>query len=504
MLLTELIRISLEREPKSRRLRYTLIGDPRQLAVQDLTDDSRRVSAGSLFFAVRGVNVDGHHYMDRAAAAGAVAIVCEQEPENLAPGVCYIVTPDSRELLGLMAAGWYGHPSRDLKVVGITGTNGKTTTATLLYRLYMAAGYPTGLLSTVRNYINHEPLDSTHTTPGALALQALLARMRDAGCEYVFMEVSSHAVDQRRIAGLYFTAGVFTNLTRDHLDYHHTLREYLYAKKRFLDDLPRSAFALSNADDRNGEVMLQNTKAKTAFYALRSPSDYHARILEQYADSTLVDIDGHEVLVRLVGTFNIYNLLAVYATASLLGMPCQEALRRLSSLTSVDGRLETFASAAKGYTAVVDYAHTPDALVNVLRTLEELRVAARDEAARVICVVGCGGDRDRGKRPLMAREAVAHADHVILTADNPRSEDPRAIIEEMLAGVDEADRDRVQVIVDRAEAIETACTLARSHDLVLIAGKGHETYQEVKGVRHPFDDREVIRHCLERETSLSQ
>lgn len=476
---------------------YHLHGaNPETITLEGLTDDSRAATSSVAFVAVRGTHHDGHSYIASAIESGCRAIVIESLPEVLTPEVCYIEVEHSAEALGLLAAGWWGHPSDDLKVVGITGTNGKTTTATLLYRLYTQAGYPTGLLSTVCNYVLDRAVPSTHTTPGAPQLQALLAQMRDAGCSYVFMEVSSHAVDQRRIAGLKFSGGVFTNLTRDHLDYHGSVREYLYAKKRFMDDLPREAFALSNADDRNATVMLQNTRAKKLYYALHAPADYEASILEQYPDGTLITIAGREVLVRLVGAFNIYNLLAVYAVCRELGMPDQETLRHLSLLSSVDGRLETI-HAPEGYTAFVDYAHTPDALVNVLETLRELRGAPRGAGERqIICVVGCGGDRDRGKRPIMAAEAARLADRVILTSDNPRSEDPVEIIAEMRAGLTPEDLTRVLSIVDRTEAIRTACMLARRGDLILVAGKGHETYQEIQGVRHPFDDREVLRSIL--------
>ncbi|MDO4691250.1 MAG: UDP-N-acetylmuramoyl-L-alanyl-D-glutamate--2,6-diaminopimelate ligase [Porphyromonadaceae bacterium] len=499
MLLTELLKATTARRLEPEQIPYELIGSAEGVQLTTLTEDSRQVTHGTIFVAVRGVAVDGHNYIDKAIASGAKVVVTQERPEAPTPSVCYVLTPDSREMLGRMASAWHGHPSQSLRVVGVTGTNGKTTIATLLYRLYMSAGYPTGLISTVRNYVGTEAIDTTHTTPGALELQALLARMRDAGCAFVFMEVSSHAVEQRRIAGLAFEGGVFTNLTRDHLDYHGTLKEYLYAKKRFFDLLPSEAFALSNADDRNGEVMLQNTLARRKLYALNTLADFKGRILEQYADSTLLELDGQEVSVRLVGAFNAYNLLAVYATAHLLGMPKDEILRYLSALTSVDGRLEALRSEKRGYTAFVDYAHTPDALSNVLQTLDDLRQGARQREARIICVVGCGGDRDRGKRPLMAAEALRYADYIILTSDNPRTEDPEAILDEMQAGVSEGDEYRTRRITDRAEAIREACSMAQPHDLVLIAGKGHETYQEIQGVRHPFDDREIIRQQFATE-----
>lgn len=480
----------LERSYRHRlaaRQRYTLQGaSTTDIEIETLTDDSRKAQQGSLFFALRGATSDGHRFVPKAIEQGARAIVLETLPEELHPEVVYILVSDSHEAMGLIAAAWWGHPSDALTVVGVTGTNGKTTIATLLYRLWRQAGYPSGLLSTVCNYIDGEPSASTHTTPGAIELQALLARMRDAGCSHVFMEVSSHAVDQRRIAGIEFAGGIFTNLTRDHLDYHGTVMAYLNAKKRFFDDLPREAWALSNLDDRNGQVMLQNTVARPVYYALKNLADHRAVVLERYPDSTQLEIDGREVVVRLLGEFNIYNLLAVYGASLLLGMPREEVLRHLSLLTSVDGRLETLHS-PKGFTAFVDYAHTPDALVNVLETLREL------EPRSIICVVGCGGDRDRGKRPIMAAEAARLSDKLILTSDNPRSERPEDIIDEMKAGLDTEAATRTIAITDRAEAIRTAVLMAQPGDYILIAGKGHETYQEIQGVRHPFDDREIVK-----------
>lgn len=470
--------------------RYTLHGAPSQgVEITQLTEDSRKAEGGSLFFALRGATSDGHRFVPKAIEQGARAIVLETLPEELHPETTYILVDDSHEAMGLIAAGWWGHPSDALTVVGVTGTNGKTTIATLLYRLWRGAGYPSGLLSTVCNYIDGRPSPSTHTTPGAIQLQALLAEMLQAGCSHVFMEVSSHAVDQRRIAGIAFAGGIFTNLTRDHLDYHGTFKEYLQAKKRFFDDLPREAWALSNLDDRNGQVMMQNTSARGAYYALRNLADYRAIVLERYPEGTQLEIDGHEVMVRLLGEFNIYNLLAVYGASLLMGMPREEVLRHLSMLTSVDGRLETLHS-AKGFTAFVDYAHTPDALVNVLETLRQL------EPQRIICVVGCGGDRDRGKRPIMATEAARLSDRLILTSDNPRSERPEDIIAEMKSGLDAEALARTISITDRAEAIRTATLMAQRGDYILVAGKGHETYQEIQGVRHPFDDREIVKALL--------
>lgn len=466
--------------------------------IDTLINDSRLAREGTLFFALKGVQADGHNYIDKVIAQGGRAIVLETLPESLSPEVCYIQVSDSHEAMGLIASAYWGHPSRDMQVVGVTGTNGKTTIATLLYRLYRAAGYPTGLLSTVRNYIDSKAVASTHTTPGAIELQALLAQMRDAGCSHVFMEVSSHAVAQRRIAGIEYDGAVFTNLTRDHLDYHGTVLEYLNAKKRFFDDLNPQAFALSNSDEKSGMVMLQNTKARKLSYSLHSMSDYRAKVRSQMPDCTEIEIDGREVLVRLVGDFNVYNLLAVYAVSRELGMERDEALRLLSTLESVDGRLETFRSERGGYTAFVDYAHTPDALVNVLETIRQLSQKASIDAPRgkIITVVGCGGDRDKGKRPIMAQEAARLSDRLILTSDNPRSERPEDILKDMQAGLDTEALSRTLTIVDRAEAIRTACMLASKGDYVLIAGKGHEDYQEIKGVKYPFDDREVVRNIL--------
>lgn len=459
-----------------------------QLEITKITEDSRAVTAGTLFVALRGTQADGHRFIPSAIEAGSRAIVLETLPEEQQEGVAYIVVPSSSEVLGLLSSALHGHPSRQLTVVGVTGTNGKTTIATLLFRLFRALGYRCGLLSTVCNYIEDEAISATHTTPSAPELQALLGRMRDAGCTHVFMEVSSHALAQHRVAGLHFRGGIFTNLTRDHLDYHGSVQEYLRAKKSFFDGLGKEAFALTNVDDKNGLVMLQNTEAEKYSYALRSAADYRAEILEQYPYGTQVRIDGREVLVRLVGEFNIYNLLAVYGTALLLGLAKEDVLIQLSQLTAVDGRFQSFISEKRGYIAIVDYAHTPDALANVLETIQELK----GRKAEVICVVGCGGDRDRGKRPIMAQEAARRSDRVILTSDNPRSEDPATIIAEMKAGLSPEDLSRTLSITDRDEAIRTATMLAKAGDIILIAGKGHETYQEIAGVRHHFDDREIL------------
>ena len=477
---------------------YTSSSAPALLAgceVDHVTEDSRAVKPGTLFVALRGVHADGHRFIPAAIEAGARAVLVETLPEELRMDVAYIVVDSTAEVLGLVSSALHGHPSQAMQVVGVTGTNGKTTIATLLFRLFRAAGYRCGLLSTVCNYIEDEAVPATHTTPSAPELQALLGRMHQAGCTHVFMEVSSHAMAQHRVAGVHFRGGIFTNLTRDHLDYHGTVQEYLRAKKSFFDGLGKDAFALTNADDKNGAVMLQNTRAQQYSYALRSAADYRAEILELYPYGTQLRIAGVEVLVRLVGEFNVYNLLAVYAAATLLGIPKDEALRRLSELTAVDGRFQSFISEKRGYIAVVDYAHTPDALVNVLDTLSSLR----SRGAKIICVVGCGGDRDRGKRPIMAHEAALRADRLILTSDNPRSEDPVAIIEEMRAGLSPEELSRTLSITDRAEAIRTATMLAASGDLILVAGKGHETYQEIAGVRHHFDDREIIQEQFAHE-----
>lgn len=465
------------------------------LDIQVVTEDSRQAAADVLFVAVRGVHTDGHKYVPSAIASGARAIVVETLPEELTPGVIYLQVENSAEALGELSAALNGYPTRQLTIVGVTGTNGKTTIATLLYRLFRLAGYRCGLLSTVCNYIEDEAVAATHTTPSAPELQSLLARMRDAGCTHVFMEVSSHAMAQHRVAGIRFAGGIFTNLTRDHLDYHGTVEAYLRAKKSFFDGLDKDAFALTNADDKNGFVMLQNTAARRLSYSLKAEADYRAKILERHLFGTEALIQGHEVMLRLVGDFNVYNLLAVYAAAVQLGIHQEQALLLLSQLTAVDGRFQSYVSPSRGYVAIVDYAHTPDALVNVLDTIHRLK----KDGALVIAVVGCGGDRDRGKRPEMARESARRADYVILTSDNPRTEDPRAIIDEMRAGLSDEELGRTLSIVDRREAIRTASFIARSGDVILIAGKGHETYQEISGVRHHFDDREVVLDQMSHE-----
>lgn len=463
-----------------------LVGDS-NIDILNITFDSRKVTHHSLFVATKGTTVDGHLFIDAAIGQGAAAIVCEQMPEQLHESVCYILTRDSAEALGQIAHHWYGDPSHHLTLVGVTGTNGKTTIATLLYQLFLKQGYRVGLISTVSNYINDRAIEATHTTPDALELNQLLSQMVSEGCQYAFMEVSSHSVDQRRIAGLRFAGGIFTNLTRDHLDYHKTVENYLKAKKRFFDDLPAEAFALTNADDKNGFVMLQNTKAHKYSYATRTMADFKGKIIEESFEGMLLSINNHEISVPFIGRFNVSNLLAVVGAAELLGIPELEALQQLSTLHPVSGRFESLRS-SKGYTAIVDYAHTPDALNNVLSTINEI-VRGKNE---VITVVGCGGNRDKGKRPLMAREAVEGSTKVIITSDNPRDEEPMDIINDMLAGLDEHQKQRTLTLVDREQAIRTACFMAKPGDVILVAGKGHENYQIIKGVKHHFDDKEVL------------
>ena len=459
-----------------------------QLEIGQIVSDSRRVVPGSLFVAVRGVAVDGHQYIASAIEKGAVAIVCEEYPKELADKATFVVVKDSAYALGLLLSKSYGDPSQKLKLVGVTGTNGKTTIATVLYELFRRLGYKVGLLSTVCNYIDGEAIPTDHTTPDPITLHALIARMVEAGCTYAFMEVSSHSIDQRRISGLDFDGGIFTNLTRDHLDYHKTVENYLKAKKKFFDELPAKAFALTNVDDKSGMVMLQNTKAQKLTYSLRTLADFKGRILESHFEGTDLLINDKEVTVRFVGRFNAYNLLAVYGAAVSLGADPDEVLVALSAMHPVSGRFETIHS-PEGFTAIVDYAHTPDALTNVLNSIHEVL----EGKGRIITVVGAGGNRDKGKRPLMAKEAARLSDQVILTSDNPRFEEPDAIIQDMVAGLTKADLERTLCITDRAQAIKTATMLAKRGDVILVAGKGHEDYQEVKGVKHHFDDREQLR-----------
>ena len=464
--------------------------------------DSRQVEAGSLFVAVRGVSVDGHAYIESAIEKGAVAIVCEEIPATGKKQLggaypVFVRVKDSAEALGQLLSVWYGKPSEQLVLVGVTGTNGKTTIATLLYEMFRKMGHKVGLLSTVCNYIDGEAIPTDHTTPDPQTLHRLMARMVEAGCEYAFMEVSSHSIDQKRISGLLFDGGIFTNLTRDHLDYHKTVENYLKAKKKFFDDLPASAFALTNVDDKSGGVMLQNTAARKLAYSLRTLADFKGKILESHFEGTEMLINGREVTTRFVGRFNAYNLLAVYGAAVALGKEPEEVLVVLSSLHPVTGRFQTFRSPL-GYTAIVDYAHTPDALTNVLNTIHDVLRGN----GRVITVVGCGGNRDKGKRPLMAKEAARLSDRLILTSDNPRFEEPDAIIQDMVAGLDVADKQRTLCITDRAEAIKTAVMLAERGDVILIAGKGHEDYQEVKGVKHHFDDSEQVKSIFNGQLTM--
>ena len=458
--------------------------------VGGLTYDSRAVKPGDCFFAVRGTQADGHAFIPAAVAAGAAAVVCEQLPADPAPGVTYVAVPDSAGAMADLAAAFYDYPSRELKLVGITGTNGKTTTATLLYDLVRALGYKAGLISTVVYRIEGREVEATHTTPDSIRLNALMREMADAGCEFCFMECSSHAIVQERTRGLSFAGGIFSNITHDHLDYHKTFAEYIRAKKRFFDMLPAGSFALTNLDDRNGRVMVQNTAAVVHTYSLRGMADFRCRIVETHLDGMLLRIDGQEVWVGLLGRFNAYNLLAVYGTAVLLGLDRGEVLRVLSTLRPVSGRFE-IVRAVNGTTAVVDYAHTPDALENVLRTIEEIRTPQQ----QLLVVCGCGGDRDRTKRPEMAQIAVQYASTAIFTSDNPRHESPEAILDEMVAGLDPGTR--YLRIADRAEAIRTAVMLSHPGDVILVAGKGHETYQIIGDVKHHFDDREEVRRAFE-------
>ncbi len=465
---------------------------PPDVPVSGLTLDSRQAGPGLLFCALRGTATDGHQFIGKAVSLGAAVVVCEELPTDLNPATTYVQVADSAAALGPIASAFYGHPSRQLQLVGITGTNGKTTCATLLHKLLRELGYHCGLLSTVQNQIDETVVPSTHTTPDAIRLNELLARMVAAGCTHACMEVSSHAVAQHRIGGLRFAGGVFTNLTHDHLDYHGTFDNYLKAKKGFFDALPKTAFALTNADDKRGPVMLQNTAARRATYSLRTAATFRARLVDNELHGLHLDIEGREVQFRLIGIFNAYNLLAVYGAAVLLGEDPTEALTILSGLTTAPGRFEPVTVSGSAIIGLVDYAHTPDALENVLQTLHQTR---RPEQ-RIITVVGCGGNRDAGKRPIMARLAAQLSDQAILTADNPRDEDPLEILRQMQAGLTPPADAHVQLIADRRQAIRAAVNLARPGDLVLVAGKGHETYQEIKGVKNPFDDREELRAAL--------
>ncbi|WP_315578268.1 UDP-N-acetylmuramoyl-L-alanyl-D-glutamate--2,6-diaminopimelate ligase [Hoylesella oralis] len=467
-----------------------VIGE-QNIDIKGVNIDSRKIAEGHLFIAMKGTQVDGHRFIPKAIEQGAKAILCEDMPEMKVEGVTYIKVESTEDAAGKVATLFYGDPSKKLKLVGVTGTNGKTTVATLLYNMFRKMGYKCGLLSTVCNYIEDEAIPADHTTPDPIELNELLGRMVDTGCEYAFMECSSHAIAQKRISGLKFTGGLFTNLTRDHLDYHKTFENYRNAKKAFFDELPKGAFAITNADDKNGMIMVQNTKATVKTYSTRSAADFKARILECHFEGMYLDIDGHEVGVQFIGKFNVSNLLAVYGAARMLGKQPEDILLVMSMLHSVSGRLEPIHS-PEGYTAIVDYAHTPDALENVLKAIHEVL----NGKGKLITVCGAGGNRDKGKRPLMAQEAVKQSDKVIITSDNPRFEEPQDIINDMLDGLNAQQLKKVISIVDRKEAIRTACMMAQKGDVILVAGKGHETYQEIKGVKHHFDDKEILNNIF--------
>lgn len=461
--------------------------------IKGINIDSRKIEQGHLFVAMKGTQTDGHKFIEKAIELGASAVLLEDMPtETAEKDITYIQVKSTEDAVGKVATTFYGDPSHQLKLVGVTGTNGKTTVATLLYNMFRKFGHKVGLLSTVCNYIDDKEVPASHTTPDPIELNALLARMVAEGCEYAFMECSSHAIHQRRIGGLKFAGGLFTNLTRDHLDYHKTFENYRDAKKMFFDDLSKDAFAIINADDKNGMVMVQNCKAKIKTYSTKRMADFRARILECHFEGMYLEVDGKEVGVQFIGKFNVSNLLAVYGTAIMLGKKAEDILVALSTLKNVNGRLEPIAS-PEGYTAIVDYAHTPDALENVLMAIHEV---LDGKGGNVFTVCGAGGNRDKGKRPLMALEAVKRSDKVILTSDNPRNEDPQAIIDDMLAGLDTTQKKKVLSITDRKEAIRTACMMAQKGDVILIAGKGHETYQEINGVKHHFDDHEVVREIF--------
>ncbi len=467
-----------------------IVGD-KEVNISGVDIDSRNVKTGHLFIAMKGTHVDGHKFIPKAIEQGASAILYEDEPEEKSEGVTYVKVASTESAAGKVATIFYGDPTKRLKLVGVTGTNGKTTIATLLYNMFTKMGYKCGLLSTVCNYIVDQKVPADHTTPDPIELNELLGRMADAGCEYAFMECSSHAIAQKRISGLKFAGGIFTNLTRDHLDYHKTFENYRNAKKAFFDGLPKTAFAITNADDKNGMIMVQNTKATVKTYSVRTMADFHAKILECHFEGMYLDINGREVAVQFIGKFNVSNLLAVYGAAVMLGKEPEDVLVVLSTLHSVSGRLEPIHS-PEGYTAIIDYAHTPDAIENVLSAIHDV-LRGKGE---VITVCGAGGNRDHGKRPLMAVEAVKQSDKVIITSDNPRFEEPQAIIDDMVAGLNAQQMKKVVTIVDRREAIRSACMMAKKGDVILIAGKGHEDYQEIKGVKHHFDDHEVVKEIF--------
>jgi UDP-N-acetylmuramoyl-L-alanyl-D-glutamate--2,6-diaminopimelate ligase len=474
-----------------KNIKPTCIKGDTGIDITGIDIDSRKVGEGFLFIAIRGTQVDGHQFIPKATAQGATAILCEAMPADPEEDVTYITVESTEQCVGPVATTFYGDPSRRMRLVGVTGTNGKTTIATLLYNMMCKMGHKCGLLSTVCNYIDGEAVPATHTTPDAIQLNRLLAQMADAGCEYVFMECSSHAIHQHRIGGLHFEGGIFTNLTRDHLDYHGTFENYRDAKKAFFDSLPKGSFAIINADDKNGMFMVQNTKAQVKTYSTQGMADYRARLLECHFEGMYLEIDGQEVGVQFIGKFNVSNLLAVYGTARMLGKSANDILVVMSTLHSVSGRLQPVRS-PEGYTAIVDYAHTPDALDNVLRAIHEVLAGK----GKVITVCGAGGNRDKGKRPLMAREAVRQSDGVIITSDNPRFEKPEDIINDMLEGLTPQQRRKVVAITDRREAIRTACMMAQRGDVILVAGKGHENYQEICGVKHHFDDREELENIF--------
>lgn len=462
-----------------------------QIDITGVNIDSRRIEEGHLFIAVKGTQVDGHNYICKAIEKGARAILCEDMPADIAENVTYIKVENTELSVGQVATTFYGDPTRKMKLIGVTGTNGKTTIATTLYNMFRHMGHKVGLLSTVVNYIDGEAIPTEHTTPDPITLNQLLAQMADAGCEYAFMEVSSHSIVQNRIGGLRFVGGIFTNITRDHLDYHKTFENYIKAKKLFFDNLPSDAFAITNLDDKNGMVMMQNTKAVVKTYSINQVADFKAKIIECHFEGMYLEINGREVGVQFIGKFNVSNLLAIYGTAVMLGKDPQEVLVAMSAMKSVSGRLEAVNS-PKGYTAIVDYAHTPDALENVLNAIH----GVLEGKGQIITVCGAGGNRDKGKRPIMAQEAVKQSDKVIITSDNPRFEEPQDIINDMLAGLNEEDMAKVISIADRREAIRLACMMAQKGDVILIAGKGHEDYQEIKGVKYHFDDKEEVKKAM--------
>lgn len=470
--------------------KYEIYGND-GIEISDIEIDSRKIKKDNAFIAIRGTQADGHNYIEKAIELGASTIICEKIPETVTEGVTYVTFNYTEDVVGNIATTFYGNPTEKLDLVGVTGTNGKTTIATLLYNMFRGFGYKVGLISTVCNYIDGEAIPTEHTTPDPITLNRLLGKMADEGCKYAFMEVSSHSVAQKRIGGLKFAGGIFTNLTRDHLDYHKTVENYLKAKKAFFDGLPKTAFALTNADDKNGLVMVQNTKAKVVTYSLRTMADFKGKVLEDGFEGMLMDINNTEVNVQFIGKFNAYNLLAVYGAACMLGKKPEDILLQLSVLKPVSGRFDSMRS-PNGYTAIIDYAHTPDALVNVLNAIHDVLKGR----GKVITVVGAGGNRDKGKRPLMAQESVKQSDKVIITSDNPRFEEPQDIINDMLAGLNKEEMKKVLAITDRKEAIRTACMLASAGDVILIAGKGHENYQDIKGVKYHFDDKEVVREIF--------